>query len=90
MPPTVAEREACAELGFAYETILQSIHWTDLGPTSGLSHEGRLLRWIDILKINTRELSEHFFDPARLQPELDAAVRQEVDALNRCAEAPTI
>jgi hypothetical protein len=67
--PTPAEVDACAELGFTQAAILASGDIASLGPTPSLSLEGRLLRWIDILKYQVRCANPKcYFDEVALAP----------------------
>jgi len=87
-PPTDDEIAACHALGFEEATIEASHVWPELGPTSGLSTEARLLRWMDIC-VHGVDVEHEFTPTSRDQAAMDglrAACRHEtVQRLNERA-----
>ena len=87
-PPTDDEIAACHALGFEEGTIEASHVWPELGPTSGLSTEARLLRWIGIC-VHGVDVEHEFTPTSRNQASMDflrAACKHEtVERLNERA-----
>ena len=79
---TAAEVAKCQRLQFDETVVKESKTWLWLGPNSGMSSEGRLLRWIDIFTCTQRELSGFFFDKERLKPFLNRKIAEEVARIN--------
>lgn len=93
-PATAAEVASCARLGFAEETIYRSRKWPELGPRSGMSDEGRLLRHVAIVESDVRcdyeqapWVHTHYFDEATMRPIVDAKIVTVVAAMNARASA---
>ena len=93
-PATAAEVASCAGLGFAEETIYRSRTWPELGPRSGMSDEGRLLRHVAIVESDVRcdyeqapWVHTHYFDEATMRPIVDAKIAAVVAAMNARASA---
>lgn len=89
-PPTDDEVAACHALGVEEATIEASHVWPELGPTSGLSTEARLLRWIEIC-VHGVDVEHEFTPTSRNQAAMDglrAACKHEtVERLNERARA---
>ena len=87
-PPTDDEVAACHALGVEEATIEASHVWPELGPTSGLSTEARLLRWIDIC-LHGVDVEHEFTPTSRDQAAMDvlraACKRETVARLNERA-----
>ena len=89
---TDKERARLAALGVNQAVIDASPRWPELGPTSGLSPEARLGRWLDVLADTVRcefEYDVHiYFSPTLLKPYQDARIAEQVAAWNRRAPMP--
>ena len=87
-PPTDDEIAACHALGFEEATIEASHVWPELGPTSGLSTEARLLRWMDIC-VHGVDVEYEFTPISRNQASMGflraACKRETVERLNERA-----
>ena len=59
VPVTKEEADACHAYGITHKIIHASESWPDLGPSSGLSLEGRLLRWLTLQEDVVRGASEN-------------------------------
>ena len=71
------------------EATVEASHvWPELGPTSGLSTEARLLRWIDIC-VHGVDVEHEFTPTSRNQASMDflraACKRETVERLNERA-----
>ena len=86
IPAVDEEVDECKRLGLVEKTISSSRYWPELGPRSGNSDEGRLLRWVQIVKTDLiyefeRE-PEVFWNSDRLRVHLDARMTKLVAECN--------
>ena len=52
--PTAHEKAECERLGLTKEAVAYSNNIDELGPRGTLSHEGRILRWCEVLTSDAR------------------------------------
>lgn len=78
IPPTPEEMARCAEMGITHAIVDASPIFGELGPRTGLSREGRLLRWYDVAIYHTRcdfeDLPNVYFDEQKMKPHIDRCV----------------
>jgi len=83
---TAEEVNACAQLGFGETAVVASRYWPELGPRSGMSDEGRLLRWVELARSDRRcdfeRVPAVLWNPVELQRHLAAVVAQLVAECN--------
>lgn len=74
---TQAERDKMIEYGITEEVLRNSKTWACLGPTVGMSLEGRINRFIHIFKDAVRDHLQgpNFFDETMYEPAQDRAVK---------------
>ena len=84
--PADEETILIGALGITRAAVAASPLWPELGPLTGLSKEGRLLRWLDILKYHVQSDFEHdpqtYFSPTLLKPHQDRRIAEQVAEWN--------